>query len=149
MQTSLTAKLDSLRSMESIWQFAHRTLKCEDLKAAFREFAFDDVSEFATPEQVQQDFLHSNSESSTFERDLELFELSFSLSEQDLSGDQQSAADSSAASSSARGFATIRPGTAELGDLDQLRTSSPKRARFSSSLRASGTVDLESEEHDL
>ena len=66
MQTSLIAKLDSLHSVESIWQFAHRTLKCEDLKAAFREFAFDDVSEFAIPEQVQQDFLHSISESSTF-----------------------------------------------------------------------------------
>ena len=56
VQTSLVAKLDSLHSVNSIWQFAHRTLKCEDLKAAFREFAFDDVSEFAVPEQVQQDF---------------------------------------------------------------------------------------------
>lgn len=147
VQTSLVTRLDSLHSVNSIWQFAHRTLKCEDLKAAFREFAFDDVSEFAISEQAQRDFLHSTSESSTFERDLELFERSFSLSEQDLSGDQL--AEPSAASSSARVFAGIQPGTAELGDLDQRCTSTPKRARFSSSLRSGDTIELESGEHDL
>ena len=147
VQTSLVAKLDSLHSVNSIWQFAHRTLKCEDLKAAFREFAFDDVSEFAVPEQVQQDFLHSNSESPSFDRDLEVFDLSFPLSEQDLSRDLRCTAESSAASSSARVFAEILPGTADLGDLDQLCTSDPKRARFSSSLRPGETVDLESEDH--
>ena len=143
VQTSLVAKLDSLHSVNS----AYRTLKCEDLKAAFREFAFDDVSEFAVPEQVQQDFLHSNSESPSFDRDLEVFDLSFPLSEQDLSRDLRCTAESSAASSSARVFAEILPGTADLGDLDQLCTSDPKRARCSSSLRSGETVDLESEDH--
>ena len=34
VQASLVAKLDSLHSVDSIWRFAHRTLKCEDLKVA-------------------------------------------------------------------------------------------------------------------
>ena len=149
VQASLVAKLDSLHSVDSIWRFAHRTLKCEDLKAAFREFAFDDVSEFSIPESVQHDFLHSSSESSSFERDLELFNLSFSLSEQSLSGDCVRAAASSPASSSARVFEGLQPGRADLGDLDQLRTSSPKRARFSSVLKSGEVIVLDSEEQSL
>ena len=150
VQASLVAKLDSLHSVDSIWRFAHRTLlKCEDLKAAFREFAFDDVNEFSIPGSVQHDFLHSSSESSSFERDLELFNLSFSLSEQNLIGDCVRAAASSPASSSARVFEGLQPGRADLGDLDQLRTSSPKRARFSSVLKSGEVIVLDSEEQSL
>ena len=153
VQTSLISKLDSLHSVVELYQFAHKTLKSEDLKEAFREFVFDDVSEFAVPEQAQQDFILSEREAPSFERDLELFErdlaLPVLLSEQETSGDPDLVSASSAtagrSSSSATTsvFQSISKGRTELGDLDF--GSSPKRARFSTS-RASGcAVDLESD----
>ena len=59
------------------------------------------------------------------------------------------AAASSPASSSARVFEELQPGRADLGDLDQLRTSSPKRARFSTVLRSGEVIVLDSEEQSL
>ena len=139
--------------MVELYQFARKTLKCEDLKAAFREFVFDDVSEFALSEQAQQDFIHPDRGASSFERDLELFERDFAqpvpLFDQETSGDpdlvSSSAATARRSSSSATTsvFQSISKGRTELGDLDF--GSSPKRARFSTSLASSCAIDLESD----
>ena len=139
--------------MVELYQFAHKTLKSEDLKEAFREFVFDDVSEFALPGQAQQDFILSEREAPSFERDLELFErdlaLPVLLSEQETSGDPDLVSSSSAtagrSSSSATTsvFQSISKGRTELGDFDF--GSSSKRARFSTSLASGCAVDLESD----
>ena len=154
VQTTLISKLDSLHSVEELYRFAHKTLKVEHLKEAFREFVFDDVSEFALSEQAQQDFIHPDREAFSFERDLELFERDFEqrapVFEQEISGDPDLASSSagtagrSSTSATTSVFQSISKGRSELGDLDF--GSSPKRTRFSTSLASSCAIDLESDQ---
>ena len=78
IQDACVAKLETLDTPQAVWDFAHRTLKADHLKEAFRFFAVDDVCEFSLTEQQQQDFIHPQEESASFDKDLELFEQSTS-----------------------------------------------------------------------
>ena len=63
-------RLESLHDIESILKFALKCLKDQDDKECFLFFVVEDIGETCIPFEDQVAFVHSTSESLSFERDL-------------------------------------------------------------------------------
>ena len=77
-QDSLVARLETLKTPEEVWAFAHRCLRDSHLKDVFRDFAVDDVCDVAVPEETVRSVVFPEQEHDLFDKDLEAFQLSFS-----------------------------------------------------------------------
>ena len=63
-------RLESLHDIDSILRFAFKSLKDQDDKDCFLFFLVEDIGETCLPFEDQVAFVHSKSESPSFERDL-------------------------------------------------------------------------------
>ena len=143
-QNALNQRLESIHSLEELFQFAGKCLKDPELRAAFEFLSAEECVEQAIPWENQLEFLRSSAEHHNIERDLSLFEQAIS---------EVSKGSPTASSSATSTFRGICKGKEELGDLGSLPApllgSSPKRAKFSPVLKSGAVIDLDSEEERL
>ena len=143
-QNALDQRLESIYSLEELFQFAGKCLKDPELRAAFEFLSAEECIEKAFPWEKQVEFIKSAAEHQNLDRDLSLFEQALAEAPKD---------SPTASSSTITASHGVHEGKENLGDFDSRSdpslVSSPKRAKFSVALKPGAVIDLDSDEERL